>query len=73
MAVDLQPMAPLPDVTTLVGDITKASTAEKIVGYFKGDLADCTCDFRKRIANIQVTCRHAMKELMSSQLCPIKW
>lgn len=40
VAVDLQPMAPLPDVIQLQGDITKSSTAEKLISYFKGDLAD---------------------------------
>lgn len=34
-------MAPLPDVIQLQGDITKSSTAEKLISYFKGDLADC--------------------------------
>jgi tRNA (cytidine32/guanosine34-2'-O)-methyltransferase len=37
VAVDLQAMAPLPGVTQLQGDITKISTAEKIVSYFKGE------------------------------------
>ena len=40
VAVDLQPMAPLPDVIQLQGDITQSSTAKKIIEYFRGDLAD---------------------------------
>lgn len=36
VAVDLQAMAPLPGVIQLQGDITKISTAEKIVSYFEG-------------------------------------
>ena len=40
VAVDLQPMAPLPDVIQLQGDITKSSTAEKLISYFQGELAD---------------------------------
>lgn len=38
VAVDLQAMAPLPGVIQLQGDITKISTAEKIVSYFQGNL-----------------------------------
>eukprot|EP00096_Caligus_rogercresseyi_P015274 TRINITY_DN7726_c0_g1_i1.p1 TRINITY_DN7726_c0_g1~~TRINITY_DN7726_c0_g1_i1.p1 ORF type:complete len:280 (+),score=37.11 TRINITY_DN7726_c0_g1_i1:73-912(+) len=45
VAVDLQAMAPIPGVVTLQGDITKLSTAEKIVSYFHGSLADLVvCD-----------------------------
>ncbi len=45
VAVDLQAMAPLPGVIQLQGDITKVSTAEKIVSYFEGDKADLVvCD-----------------------------
>jgi len=33
-------MAPLPGVVQLKGDITKRSTAEKIISYFDGGLAD---------------------------------
>ena len=45
VAVDLQPMAPLPGVIQLQGDITKTSTAQQIISHFEGDLADLVvCD-----------------------------
>ena len=37
IAVDLQPMAPLPGVIQLQGDITKLETAESIIGFFGDD------------------------------------
>jgi len=40
VAVDLQAMAPLPDVIQIQGDITKLSTAQQIIGHFDGELAD---------------------------------
>ncbi|CAB4066616.1 FTSJ1 [Lepeophtheirus salmonis] len=40
-----QAMAPIPGVITLQGDITKLSTAEKIISYFDGSLAELVvCD-----------------------------
>lgn len=45
VAVDLQPMAPLPGVIQLQGDITKSETAERIVSHFHGEKADLVvCD-----------------------------
>ncbi|KAM3723356.1 putative tRNA (cytidine(32)/guanosine(34)-2'-O)-methyltransferase [Dirofilaria immitis] len=45
VAVDLQPMSPLPGVIQLQGDITEVSTAEKIISYFEGLTADLVvCD-----------------------------
>ena len=45
VAVDLQAMAPLPGVIQLQGDITKLSTANKIVAEFEGGSADLVvCD-----------------------------
>lgn len=40
MAVDLQDMAPLAGVIQIKGDITKRTTAEQIISYFGGNLAD---------------------------------
>lgn len=40
VAVDLQDMAPLDGVLQIKGDITKLSTAEKIISHFEGKLAD---------------------------------
>ncbi|RZB40639.1 tRNA (cytidine(32)/guanosine(34)-2'-O)-methyltransferase [Asbolus verrucosus] len=45
VAVDLQPMAPLPGVIQLQGDITEYKTAEAIINHFAGDHADLVvCD-----------------------------
>lgn len=45
VAVDLQEIAPLDGVITLQGDITDEGTAQQIVEYFRGDLADLVvCD-----------------------------
>lgn len=45
VAVDLQPMAPLPGVTQIQGDITKYSTAQEIIQHFEGEKADLVvCD-----------------------------
>lgn len=45
VAVDLQPMSPLPGVIQIQGDITKYSTAEEIIGHFEGSKADLViCD-----------------------------
>lgn len=40
VAVDLQPMSPIPGVTQLKGDITERSTAEQIVSSLDGNLAE---------------------------------
>lgn len=37
VAVDLQPMAPLPGVIQIQGDITEISTVEKILSEFKNE------------------------------------
>lgn len=45
VAVDLQEMAPIPGVVSIVGDITSQETAEQIINHFRGDLADIViCD-----------------------------
>ena len=45
VAVDLQAMAPIPNVIQIQGDITKLSTAESIVAHFEGLPADIVvCD-----------------------------
>lgn len=45
VAVDLQPMAPIPGVTQLQGDITRLETAERIIACFEGEKADLVvCD-----------------------------
>lgn len=45
VAVDIQPMEPLPGVRCMEGDITSLSTAEAIIQHFKGKRADLViCD-----------------------------
>lgn len=45
VAVDLQEMEPIEGVIQMKGDITKKETAEEIISYFKGELADIViCD-----------------------------
>lgn len=45
VAVDLQPMAPLPGIIQIQGDITKYSTAQQIIQHFEGEKADLVvCD-----------------------------
>ncbi len=45
VAVDLQEMAPIPGVISIIGDITSQSTAEEIVKHFDGELAELViCD-----------------------------
>ncbi|CAD6572942.1 MAG: Putative tRNA (cytidine(32)/guanosine(34)-2'-O)-methyltransferase [Cyphobasidiales sp. Tagirdzhanova-0007] len=64
VAVDLQPMAPLPGVIQLQGDITKPSTATKIIEYFEGGLADLVvCDGAPDVTGL-----HDLDEFMQAQL-----
>lgn len=45
IAVDLQPMSPLPGVVQLQGDITEMKTALEIISHFDGELAQLVvCD-----------------------------
>ena len=45
MAVDLQPMAPVPGVVQIQGDITSAATAAQVIDHFHGQPADLVvCD-----------------------------
>ncbi|RUS18445.1 FtsJ-like methyltransferase-domain-containing protein [Endogone sp. FLAS-F59071] len=64
VAVDLQAMAPLPGVIQLQGDITKVSTAEQIISYFEGELADIVvCDGAPDVTGL-----HDMDEYIQAQL-----
>lgn len=64
IAVDLQPMAPLPGVVQIEGDITKKSTAEQIIGHFQGGLADLVvCDGAPDVTGI-----HDLDEFVQAQL-----
>lgn len=64
IAVDLQPMAPLPGVIQIQGDITKKSTADCIISHFDGEKADLVvCDGAPDVTGL-----HDMDEYIQSQL-----
>ncbi|CAG8552114.1 9492_t:CDS:2 [Paraglomus brasilianum] len=64
VAVDLQAMAPLEGVIQIQGDITKSSTAEQIISYFEGELADLVvCDGAPDVTGL-----HDMDEYIQAQL-----
>lgn len=64
VAVDLQPMAPLPGVIQLKGDITEESTATEIIGHFDGQKADLVvCDGAPDVTGL-----HAFDEFLQGQL-----
>ena len=57
-------MAPLPGVIQLQGDITKVSTAERIVSYFEGEHADLVvCDGAPDVTGL-----HDIDEYVQAQL-----
>lgn len=64
VAVDLQPMAPIPGVHQLQGDITLKSTADAVIACFEGDRADLVvCDGAPDVTGL-----HEMDEYMQAQL-----
>lgn len=64
VAVDLQPMSPLPGVIQIQGDITKYSTAQEIIGHFEGDKADLVvCDGAPDVTGL-----HCMDIYIQAQL-----
>lgn len=64
VAVDLQPMSPLPGVIQMQGDITKYSTAQEIIGHFKGDQAELVvCDGAPDVTGL-----HCMDIYIQAQL-----
>ncbi|XP_017772528.1 PREDICTED: putative tRNA (cytidine(32)/guanosine(34)-2'-O)-methyltransferase [Nicrophorus vespilloides] len=64
IAVDLQPMSPLPGVIQLQGDITQFSTAQNIITKFNGDQADLVvCDGAPDVSGL-----HDMDVYVQSQL-----
>jgi len=64
IAVDLQAMAPLPGVKQLQGDITKISTASKIIDYFDNEKAQLVvCDGAPDVTGL-----HDIDEYIQSQL-----
>lgn len=64
VAVDLQAMAPIPNVIQIQGDITKLSTAESIVAHFEGLPADIVvCDGAPDVTGL-----HDIDEYIQAQL-----
>lgn len=64
VAVDLQPMAPLPGVHTLQGDITSISTAKSIISHFRGERAQLVvCDGAPDVTGL-----HDIDEYIQAQL-----
>lgn len=64
VSVDLQEIAPIPGVITLVGDITSQSTAEQIIAHFSGEPADLViCDGAPDVTGL-----HDIDEYMQAQL-----
>eukprot|EP00122_Pirum_gemmata_P015249 Pgem_evm1s14249 len=64
VAVDLQPMAPLPGVIQLQGDITKESTANAIINHFHGEKSDLViCDGAPDVTGL-----HDVDEYIQAQL-----
>jgi tRNA (cytidine32/guanosine34-2'-O)-methyltransferase len=64
VAVDLQPMAPIPGVHQLQGDITLTSTAEAVIQSMDGKKAELVvCDGAPDVTGL-----HEMDEYMQSQL-----
>lgn len=64
VAVDLQPMSPIPGVIQIQGDITKFSTAQEIISHFKGHKADLVvCDGAPDVTGL-----HSMDIYIQAQL-----
>jgi tRNA (cytidine32/guanosine34-2'-O)-methyltransferase len=64
ISVDLQEMAPIPGVVSIIGDITAQATAEQIINHFQGDLADLVvCDGAPDVTGL-----HDIDEYMQAQL-----
>ncbi|XP_030763403.1 putative tRNA (cytidine(32)/guanosine(34)-2'-O)-methyltransferase [Sitophilus oryzae] len=64
VAVDLQPMSPLPGVIQIQGDITKYSTAQEIITHFEGEKADLViCDGAPDVTGL-----HCMDIYIQAQL-----
>ena len=64
VAVDLQEMAPIEGVECLKGDITSFDTAQRIISYFSGKLADLVvCDGAPDVTGL-----HDIDEYVQAQL-----
>uniref|UniRef100_A0A8R1IHW6 FtsJ domain-containing protein n=2 Tax=Caenorhabditis japonica TaxID=281687 RepID=A0A8R1IHW6_CAEJA len=64
VAIDLQPMSPIPGVIQLQGDITSMDTANKVIEHFSGEKADIViCDGAPDVTGI-----HSLDEYMQAEL-----
>jgi len=64
VAVDLQPMAPLPGVVCIQGDITSIDTARQVIASFQGHKAELVvCDGAPDVTGL-----HDIDEYLQSQL-----
>ncbi|KAF1760661.1 hypothetical protein GCK72_008910 [Caenorhabditis remanei] len=64
VAIDLQPMAPIPGVIQLQGDITSVDTANQVIEHFSGDKSDIViCDGAPDVTGI-----HSLDEFMQAEL-----
>ncbi|CAI5445810.1 unnamed protein product [Caenorhabditis angaria] len=64
VAIDLQPMAPIPGVIQMQGDITSEETANRVIEHFSGEKADIViCDGAPDVTGI-----HSLDEFMQAEL-----
>ncbi|CAA85279.2 Putative tRNA (cytidine(32)/guanosine(34)-2'-O)-methyltransferase [Caenorhabditis elegans] len=64
VAIDLQPMAPIPGVIQLQGDITSVDTANQVIKHFSGEKSDIViCDGAPDVTGI-----HSLDEFMQAEL-----
>jgi len=64
VSVDLQPMAPIDNVTCIQGDITSQETSDEIISHFDGGKADLVvCDGAPDVTGL-----HDLDEYIQSQL-----
>jgi tRNA (cytidine32/guanosine34-2'-O)-methyltransferase len=64
VAVDLQPMAPIPGVQQIIGDITTLETSQAVRDAFKGEKASLiVCDGAPDVTGL-----HSLDEFLQAQL-----
>ncbi|KAH8920591.1 FtsJ-domain-containing protein [Atractiella rhizophila] len=69
VAVDLQPMAPIPGVIQLQGDITSPATAEAIISHFSGSKAQLVvCDGAPDVTGLHDLDAYIQSQLLLSAL-----
>eukprot|EP00935_MAST-01C_sp_MAST-1C-sp1_P000165 g165.t1 len=69
VAVDLQEMAPIKGVVQLQGDITSKSTADQIIGFFKGQKAQIViCDGAPDVTGLHDIDQYVQAQLLLAAL-----